>query len=291
MRQAAGTSAGVRAVTDDTRGIVRPGAGFERFRLTRHEPSPELAWAVDRYWVVRWDVGDEPYEQKVVPHPACHLVFEGGRAEIEAISRDEFVRRLEGRGQVLGVKFRPAGFRPFLGRPVSTIAGRRLPAADVPAFEGTDVDSGTGVWSDLAEALHEAPDIDVLAGDVDAALRALAVEPDPMTATTNGIVDHIAQDRTVVRVDELSRRLDIGTRRLQRLFADHVGLGPKWVINRCRILEAAELAATASATDTPLDWAGLAAELGYSDQAHLVRDFTAAVGIPPDRYTRERDTR
>lgn len=121
-------------VVDDTRGIVHPEAGFERFRLTRHEPSPALAWAVERYWVVRWDVGDEPFEQKVVPHPANHLVFEGGRAEVEAISRDEFVRRLEGRGQVLGVKFRPAGFRPFLARPVSTIAGDRLPASAVPAI-------------------------------------------------------------------------------------------------------------------------------------------------------------
>jgi AraC-like DNA-binding protein len=30
--------------------------------------------------------------------------------------------------------------------------------------------------------------------------------------------------------------------------------------------------------------AALAAELGYSDQAHLVRDFTDAVGEAPQRY-------
>lgn len=33
-----------------------------------------------------------------------------------------------------------------------------------------------------------------------------------------------------------------------------------------------------------IDWAALAADLGYADQAHLTRDFTAAVGAPPGRY-------
>jgi AraC-like DNA-binding protein len=30
-----------------------------------------------------------------------------------------------------------------------------------------------------------------------------------------------------------------------------------------------------------VDWAALAADLGYADQAHLTRDFTAALGMPP----------
>jgi AraC-like DNA-binding protein len=270
---------------DDTRGIVRAGAGFERFRLTRHRPRPELEWAVDRYWIVRWDVpGGEPYEQKVVPHPASHLVFEGGRAEVEAISRHDFVRRLEGRGHVLGVKFRPAGFRPFLGRAVATVAGQRLAADAIPAFAGRTA----AVVDDLAGRLAADDDVDALVPEVDDLLLSLGVEPLPMTEAINALVDHIGRDRTLVRVDDLARRLGTSTRRLQRLFAEHVGLGPKWVINRCRILEAAERAANATPeAEAPLDWAALAVELGYSDQSHLVRDFTAAVGTPPDRYARE----
>ena len=33
-----------------------------------------------------------------------------------------------------------------------------------------------------------------------------------------------------------------------------------------------------------MDWAQLAADLGYADQAHLTRDFTATLGVPPTRY-------
>ena len=30
-----------------------------------------------------------------------------------------------------------------------------------------------------------------------------------------------------------------------------------------------------------VDWAGLAAELGFADQAHFINAFTALVGVPP----------
>jgi AraC-like DNA-binding protein len=69
-------------------------------------------------------------------------------------------------------------------------------------------------------------------------------------------------------------------RALQRLFAAYVGVGPKWIILRYRIHEALSRAEAAG----PVDWAALAADLGYADQAHLVRDFTATVGVPPTTY-------
>jgi AraC-like DNA-binding protein len=34
----------------------------------------------------------------------------------------------------------------------------------------------------------------------------------------------------------------------------------------------------------PVDWAALAFDLGYADQAHLTREFTATIGVPPSRY-------
>jgi AraC-like DNA-binding protein len=257
----------------DTRGIVDPAAGFEHFTLTRHAPASDLAWAVDRYWIVTWDLrGKESYDQRVVPHPAVHLVFEAGAANIEAISADEFVRRLEGRGQVLGVKFQPAGFRPYLGGPVGAIAGERLPAAGVL---GSKVD-------DVAALIEQADDLETMIPAVEGLIRSFGVGPLPMTEAVNDIVASIANDRSITRVDYLAAQLKTTTRRLQRLFADHVGLGPKWVINRFRVHEAAD----AAITGPQVDWARLAIDLGYSDQSHLVREFTAAVGTSPDRYAR-----
>lgn len=263
-----------RPTDQDTRGIVDPRAGFEHFTLTRHEPSPDLAWAVDRYWVVRWDMRDgDSYEQRVIPHAAVHLVFEAGAATIQAISPHAFVRRLERRGLAFGVKFQPAGFRPFLRGAVSAIAGQRLAASVV---FGAEID-------DIARILGGVDDVNGSTAVVETFLRSLGTQPLPKTASLNAVVDLIVADKSLTRVGDLAERLGTNTRKLQRLFADHVGLSPKWVISRCRIHEAAEMATR----QTSIDWAGLATELGYSDQSHLVRDFTATVGTSPNRYTRQ----
>jgi AraC-like DNA-binding protein len=36
----------------------------------------------------------------------------------------------------------------------------------------------------------------------------------------------------------------------------------------------------------PVNWADLAADCGYFDQAHLIRDFRAFAGITPRAYSR-----
>jgi AraC-like DNA-binding protein len=68
-------------------------------------------------------------------------------------------------------------------------------------------------------------------------------------------------------------------RTLQRRFADHIGISPKAVIRRYRLYEAAE-----AAREAEIDWGALAADLGYADQAHLVRDFRAGFGVTPAAY-------
>jgi AraC-like DNA-binding protein len=88
-------------------------------------------------------------------------------------------------------------------------------------------------------------------------------------------------DRWVRRVEDLSALAGVTERTLQRMFGEHAGLTPAWVIRRYRILEAAE---QARLHGVEVSWAHLAADLGYSDQAHLVRDFRAHLGTTPAAY-------
>jgi transcriptional regulator GlxA family with amidase domain len=94
------------------------------------------------------------------------------------------------------------------------------------------------------------------------------------------MVDRIRTDAELRRVAMLAEACGVPERRLQRLFAEYVGVSPKWVLRRARLLEAAR---RADAGDV-VDWAALALDLGYADQAHLTRDFTVTLGVPPAKY-------
>src|SRR5690606_39678244 len=65
-------------------------------------------------------------------------------------------------------------------------------------------------------------------------LLALAPAPDPKVARATALAHRIRTDRTVRRVAELARSEGVSVRSLQRLFADYVGVSPKWVILRYR---------------------------------------------------------
>ncbi|MBB5960357.1 AraC-like DNA-binding protein [Saccharothrix tamanrassetensis] len=228
-------------------------------RHQRHEfrlPSDDLAPYVVRYWIVEWSY-ERPYRQLIVPYPNVHLVFRDGQASVSGVASRHAFRELDGDGRVLGVMFRPGRFRAFLGAPVRSLTDRTVPSA----------------FPDLPGA------VDVPA--VEAMLRScLPADPDPAAELAAGIVETIIARPEITRVSVLAEETGRSPRQLQRLFAEHVGVGPKWVIRRYRLHEVTERMAAGGR----IDWAALAAGLGYADQAHFVRDFTAMFGETPTGY-------
>ena len=119
-----------------------------------------------------------------------------------------------------------------------------------------------------------------MVGAAESLLFSCLPERDPVASQVAELVERITSDSSLRRVDELPAISGLSVRGLQRLFSDYVGVSPKWVMRRARLHEAALRADGGE----PVDWAALAADLGYADQAHLTRDFTATIGVPPARY-------
>jgi len=255
------------------RGVLRPALAAERFTLARFEPSPALAPFVDFCWILRWDLrGQPPHEQTILPHPNVNLGFEASGSGIYGVDRRLFTRNLDGQGKALGIRFRPGGFRPFWGASVSQLTDRVIPAAQV--FGGAAEDARERIMDDTAADAQ-------MAGHADALLLSVRPDPDPAAEETAALVTLIIGDPALRRVDQLAQACGLTLRSLQRLFADYVGVSPKWVMRRSRLHEAAQRADGGA----PVDWAQLAADLGYADQAHLTRDFTATLGVSPTRYS------
>ncbi|MFF5172638.1 DUF6597 domain-containing transcriptional factor [Micromonospora sp. NPDC000089] len=285
----------MRQPRGDNRGILDPDRLRRELRFRRLPPAPALASWVEHYWLIDW-VLTAPFEQRVVPHPAVNAVFRraaGGpeTAEIAGVGRKLFSITLTGTGTVSGIQFRPGGFRPFWRRSVAELTGRRVPltvapeaarAAGPPFTHHPAVSAAPGDGAGPADPPGRCTGTDdERRRALDAFLTAWKPEPDPAAAEAVALAEAIRADRGVLRVDDFARRHGVSTRRLQRLFLDHVGVSPKWVIRRYRLQEAIEQAVAG-----PPDWSALAIDLGYSDQAHLVRDFTAVAGVSPAAYAR-----
>ena len=262
----------MRPRQDSARGVLDRRRGAQRFRVDRFWPAQDVADLVEHYWIVCWDLRGRPaHEQETLPHPAVHLVLEGAGARLYGVSTRRFSRRLEGAGRAVGVRFRAAGFRPWLGGPVRALTDRTLPAADVL---GPQVER-------LAGAIGDHPD-ETAAMLVEDFLRRHRPPPDARAGLVNRIVERITSDGAVLAVGDVARPFGISPRTLQRLFREYVGVGPKWVIKRFRLHDAVERLAAGE----PADWARLARELGYFDQAHLIHDFKAMIGRTPAEYAR-----
>lgn len=259
-----------RSKLGNTRGILSPKAGAEKFHLSRALPSANLCSFIEQYWVVHWDLrGQKPYTSETLPFPSIHLVIEDRQPEVYGVVTGKFTRRLQGRGRAFGVKFRPAGFYPFFRSPLSSLTDRTTTLHAVFGKEATNLRKLILGETDESQCVRYMEEF----------LTARRPKWDPFVEAVRDVVENVAKNPTITRVEQVASLLNISLRPLQRSFSKYVGISPKWVIQRYRLQEAAELLANSSETMTEI-----ALRLGYFDQAHFIRDFRAVVGTTPRAY-------
>jgi AraC-like DNA-binding protein len=270
MRHPAQPAPWPRAAFGQGCGILRHSPPPGRYSHRRYAPSDELVRWVEHFWLEDWQFNSAAAQtREVLPHPNVHLVFARNRSRIFGVQLSRFVRQLNGNDCILGIKFRPGGFYPFLRRPMSSIANTFIPAAEI----FPDANSAE------AEVLSCRDD----AGMVQAATLFLAAHlprPDALAHEARLAVEAIASDSSMTRVKHLVATFGMQERTLQRLFDRYVGASPRWVIKRYRIYEVLESIAGGKRAD----WVTLAQDLGYFDQAHFINDFRKMVGCSPTEY-------
>ncbi|GGA61275.1 AraC family transcriptional regulator [Pseudoclavibacter endophyticus] len=297
---------------DDTRGILHPARMLRDVTLERYPAPQPLAGLVDWLWSVRWrlppgvefaqDVASQPgVNLSVGPAPPPGDSPPAGpfpsRWVLNGVSTGVTRRVLRGFGWNVAAKTTTGGFGAWVDD-VSRLTNQVFDGAAAIAGAGVLAGLDRGIPSALADG-WAAPETGVPPNDAETAvmlangadaiadelIRLLDARDPARVAEAREVAEvaHIAErDRAVRRVDELAAAAGVSVRTLQRRFASCAGVSPLWVIRRFRLLDAAELARDGGG----VDWAGIAAELGYADQAHLTRDFRAALGDTPAAYAR-----
>ena len=122
-----------------------------------------------------------------------------------------------------------------------------------------------------AETIAEA-----LLGLISHQIETIAPVASGMFAALQAIREHNGQ----MEINALTKFADMSARTLRRTSTDRIGLSPKAY---ARYVRHQRLVQTAMRYETP-DWAGLAYDFGFSDQAHMTREFKRISNITPGRY-------
>lgn len=222
----------------------------------------------------RWDLrGQESHHTELLSDPCAHFVFEDGDGDaggrLVGVWTNLWRRTLQGRGRVRGVKLRAGALGAFAEPPAHRFTNRIVPLRDLFA-EAQETERA------VVELQEDEPAFEVFAGW----LRSRRRRHEQVRSLAIALVERIASDAEITTVERLGAVAGMGVRSLQRLFRHHVGASPKWVIRRNRLQE---VALRIERGDAP-NLATLAAELGYTDHAHLARDFKNATGKTPSAF-------
>jgi len=257
------------------RGILHAAAPDGCLAGNRVLPPPALAPFVHHFWSLRWNLRS-PYAAEALPHPSARILLEewGGahRAELAGVYTGRIARRLEGKGQTFGIVFRAAMAQPLLGAPMVGVTDRVVPLARVL---GRSVEP----W---ARAILAARDLETKVALASDFLASRVGSARPHIVRLRDLVERMGIDRSLLRLEQVCAASNLGARALQRAFCRYVGLSPKAVLQRYRLLEASEQLRG----PRPPSLAALATSLGYADQAHFARDFKLTIGRSPGAFAR-----
>jgi AraC-like DNA-binding protein len=249
------------------------------------DASPPLRPFVERLW---WLEGpaEEIAAEPIPPDGRTEIIVHGGDpfARIDEAGATHVQDRVLFAGQLTrAVKLLPRGY--------ARIAGAHLRPHAAHALFGVPQRVMTDAIVDLRDVHH------VLArrlrddvagrgsGEEMVAALATAIESEAVRARIEGSTAAavaIATGRKgLVQVANLAEELGLSARQVERLFDERIGLSPKFFL---RVVRFQEVLRGLRQETIGATWAARAAEHGFYDQAHFIRDFKAFVGESPGAW-------
>lgn len=249
----------------------------------RITPANGLNKIIDCYWIVE-NEDATPRVQKIIPDGFCEIIFHykdpyriclNGSWALQTKSllagqlRQYFFLENTGASGMVGIKLQPAALTHLFQLDMHTLTGQ---VADLPSVLGKRL-------AVLEQTLRSTMDHEKMISILDDHFTMLAAETtDPPSPVDDAIALIFAQ-KGMITVAEITARLHISERQLERLFAKYIGLSPKFYARIIRFSTIFQLIQQ----ENP-GWIALACEAGFYDQSHFIRNFKAFTGEDPSQY-------
>jgi AraC-like DNA-binding protein len=261
-------------------------------RFYHHIPAPPLSEFVAMLWL--YEGYHQPHDkERLLPDGSMELVINlnEDRARVYDPHDTEKFQTLRGalvvgahseffvidtaqQHSVAGVHFKPGGAFPFFDPPASELRNALVSLEDL--------------WGCLAAQLRErlleagTPRAKFLVLEqVLLAQAAQRLNRHPAVAFALREFHGLPHTRTIA---EVTGQIGLSAKRFIQVFSGEVGLTPKLF---CRVRRFQSVLRRIG-TGRQVEWAAVAVDCGYFDQAHFIHDFRAFSGINPSAYIAQR---
>jgi AraC-like DNA-binding protein len=192
-----------------------------------------------------------------------HAMLFGARANCFVIDTCQQER-------VVGIQFRAGGAFPFFRMPVCELEGESFALDDLwPMRAG-----------EIRARLLAAESVDAMFAILECCLLDQLVRPLELHPAVTYALEQFRSPARSSSVAAVTARIGLSQRRFIQLFHQQVGLTPK-TFSRVRRFQRVLCSIHAK---REVDWAQLALDCGYYDQAHFIHDFQAFSGLTPRIY-------
>jgi AraC-like DNA-binding protein len=241
--------------------------------LIIRRPGPPVDSFVDCLWYYRANTR-EPRPDRVLPHGAFELVISIGERSSDSLiagpRTEAMIVDPVGYSPLIGAHFRPGGVTSLFRFPADEFLDLDVPLLDVWPKGGPDWSARIGDMSQPDDLLRM----------LERELASLARTAGPSHPAVSLAVADFHSSCPRKRVRDLVADSGLSQRRFIQIFKEEIGMGPK---RYARIQRFQRTLRRITACQR-VDWAAIAVESGYADQAHLIREFRHLTGLRPTEY-------
>jgi AraC-like DNA-binding protein len=216
---------------------------------------------------------DREVVERVLPDGASRLliVLQGGAVSIHVAGAraDPVLLTMSGHMHGLSITLNPGATLGLFGIPANELAGLIVQWDHIVPK----------AYRDVPEQLMAAADDATCVQHVLQSLQALQRPSDPSRHLLEYATRRLGSRMVGVSVRELAAELNLSERRVQQLFASHIGLSPSVWRRLQRLHGTLRLLRTAETHQ----WSEIALCAGYYDQSHLINEFRALCGLTPQQ--------
>jgi len=235
--------------------LVSDGKGNEQSELQRCFPAGTIEWIV----TVRGRNMKQVREEGLFDYPKS--IFTG-------ICDKAAEWYGYGAFELFGIRFTPEGAIRLFNTPLNEFQNSYL---DSESFLGSKINP---IISNLVEVESTRERILMAETFLYHQIKYKSLERNYFTEAMKIIRTH-----DELNVSELSERVNICERQLQRTFKSNLGISPKSYYKVMRLYKAHQLGLMKKENYT-----NIAYHFGYSDPAHFTRDFKNYFGVPPEQH-------